>query len=401
MQLRQKKILILCTPDPNNNPRPNRMIYWLKSSQDLTVVGGAHIRLEDVRSFALLQASQKGSDSWLYKFFRKVQKYTFNTFRYLYFLFSKRYEDILWLKFDCARMISDELSKDDFDLIISHDIVLMPLAFAIKGKKASKIMLDAREFYPRNFDDSPRWRLLTKPVNIYLCDTYLHRCDKIITVSDGIAQEYNQKYNVNPEVIMSLPESRDLQPASLQTDTIRIIHHGNASSSRKIELMIEMMDFTDERYTLDLMMVVMDTKYWSKIVSMVEKRKNVHIVPPVPMQEIVPKINQYDIGLFLVPPSNFNLKHTLPNKFFEFIQARLAVAIGPSIEMKKIVEKYDCGIVSKNFEPVSLAKELNHLTSEKISYFKEQSHEAAQTLNASTNKILVDGIISSLLADKV
>jgi hypothetical protein len=115
------------------------------------------------------------------------------------------------------------------------------------------------------------------------------------------------------------------------------------------------------------------------------------------MHEIVPFTNQYDIGLFLVPPTNFNLEHTLPNKFFEFIQARLAVAIGPSIEMKKIVEEYDCGVVSSDFTPKTLAKQLNALTTEKITYYKNQSHKAASVLNADTNRRRIKEIVSELI----
>jgi hypothetical protein len=58
----------------------------------------------------------------------------------------------------------------------------------------------------------------------------------------------------------------------------------------------------------------------------------------------------------------FNLKYILPNKFFEFIQARLAVAIGPSVEMKRLVKEWDCGIVAANFEAKSMAAEINRLT---------------------------------------
>jgi hypothetical protein len=178
-----------------------------------------------------------------------------------------------------------------------------------------------------------------------------------------------------------------------------MIHHGAAVSSRRNEVMLEMMNYVDERFTLDLMMVVGNVKYYDKITSLARKRKNVRIVPPVPMQEIIPATNRYDIGLFLVPPTTFNLQYTLPNKFFEFIQARLAVAIGPSVEMCKIVQKFNCGVVSKDFTPRSLANELNQLTPEKIMEFKQHSHVAARELNAEVNGKRVREIVHGLLGD--
>ncbi len=156
------------------------------------------------------------------------------------------------------------------------------------------------------------------------------------------------------------------------------------------------MDYLDERFTLDLMMVVTDAAYWNKIVKMADTRKNVRIVPPVPMPKIVTTINQYDIGVFLVPPTNFNLEHTLPNKLFEFIQARLAVAIGPSVDMKPVVEKYECGIVSQDFSPQALAQELNKLDNGKIMALKQKSHQAALELNAEANGIRIREIVAGL-----
>ncbi|MGP8329821.1 MAG: hypothetical protein ACT6FF_05840 [Methanosarcinaceae archaeon] len=394
-----KKILVVCAPDPNTNPRPNRMIHWLKSSCDLTVVGGAKLQLNGIRSFSLYGNVKKSTqNSFINIFLINLRKHTYYTFRYLLFLFTKRYEDILWAKYYQAKEIGVELAEENFDLIISHDLVLLPLVFAIKGNKSTKIMLDAREYYPLNFNDSMRWRLLTKPINKYLCEKYLHRCDKIITVSDGLAKKYAKEYDVQePNIIMSLPATSSLQPSRTNKELIKIIHHGNANSSRKTELMVEMMDFVDKHFSLDLMLINSKTdKYWNKLNDMAKTRDNVRVIPPVAMQKIVPFINQYDIGLYLTFPTNFNVRYMLPNKLFEFIQACLVVAIGPSVEMQKIVNQYDCGIISKDFEPRSLAKELNKLTPEKLAYYKEQSHKAAQELNADVNKERILRLIDEL-----
>ena len=108
-------------------------------------------------------------------------------------------------------------------------------------------------------------------------------------------------------------------------------------------------------------------------------------------------LNKYDIGLYLLPPMNFNQEHALPNKFFEFIQARLAIAIGPSSEMTSIVEKYDCGIVSKDFEPENLASKINSLSTEKVRYYKQNSHKTAQELNSEVNYENIKRILAGLV----
>ena len=72
----------------------------------------------------------------------------------------------------------------------------------------------------------------------------------------------------------------------------------------------------------------------------------------------------------------------MPNKFFEFIQARLMVAIGPSPEMARLVKQYDLGIIAKDFSPQEMAKSLNSLSKEQILQYKENVNKAAEILNA-------------------
>ena len=107
------------------------------------------------------------------------------------------------------------------------------------------------------------------------------------------------------------------------------------------------------------------------------------------MVQICKHINAYDVGLFLLPPNNFNYRHALPNKFFEFIQAGLAVAIGPSPEMATLVERHGCGVVAESFEPQALARALQGLTTEKLMAFKDAAHRAADELSFERDGTLI------------
>jgi len=58
------------------------------------------------------------------------------------------------------------------------------------------------------------------------------------------------------------------------------------------------------------------------------KYSRMNFMAPVKMQELVNQSNQYDVGVFSLPPTNFSYMNALPNKIFEYIQARSALAIG-------------------------------------------------------------------------
>ncbi|MBI5952689.1 MAG: glycosyltransferase [Chloroflexi bacterium] len=398
-----KKILIMCHADPNSNPRPNRMIRWLKDDFEVTVLSRSEVSINDVKSHVYnprISNRATNRDGFLRIILQKAGLDKLRVFvrfvlRLANLLFG-RYEEANWLYLGGAHTAIPELAKEKFDLVISHDLVLLPLAYRI-GMGSAKVLLDAREYYTRHFDDNWIWRFAQKPVNEYLSRTYLAKCDKVITVSPGLSEEYRREYGINAEVVMSLPSREDLLPGIVLPDRIRMIHHGNATSSRRIELMLELMDYLDDRFTLDLMMVATDAIYWNKITNMAKKRANVQIIPPVAMPNIVKTINRYDIGLYLAFPSNFNMTYMLPNKLFEFIQARLAVAISPNMDMKKMVEQYNCGIVSQDFSPQSLALELNKLTPEQIVSLKQNSHQAALKLNADVNGKRILEIIENLI----
>ena len=169
----------------------------------------------------------------------------------------------------------------------------------------------------------------------------------------------------------------------INRDKIKIIHHGYASPDRVIEGMIETMDYVDSRFHLDLMLVAnYQQDYLQQLEQMVKTRNNVRILSPVSFEEIIPFTSQYDIGFYILKPANFNHLYALPNKFFEFIQARLMVAIGPSPEMARLTKQYNLGIIAKDFSAKEMAKSLNALTKEQILQYKENANQTAKILNA-------------------
>jgi glycosyltransferase involved in cell wall biosynthesis len=146
------------------------------------------------------------------------------------------------------------------------------------------------------------------------------------------------------------------------------------------------------------MLVEASSEYLHQLKKLAANKKNIHFLTPVPMLEISRYTNQFDVGIFLLEPTNFNYFYALPNKFFEFIQARLAVAIAPSPEMAKIVKEYDCGIVADNFKPESLAKALMKLDRQKINYYKQQSHKIAKLFSAEQNQQRLLNLVAEVLA---
>lgn len=297
--------------------------------------------------------------------------------------------------------IVDKLSQHRFDAIIANDVETLPLAFAFPGNP--KVIFDAHEYAPRHFEDKRSWRIFFQSFNTWLCRKYIPQAAAMMTVGEGLAKEYERNFSVKPIVITNANNYHDLQPSIVSDGQIRLIHHGIATPSRKLELMIQTIRMLDQRFTLDLMLLTpgfasqKTRQYLEVLKKMAAQEPRVRIVPPVSSSDVVKTIHQYDMGVFLLPPVNFNYENTLPNKLFDFIQARLAVAIGPTPEMAAIVRKYDIGVVSDKFTPESLSQQLNMLTTEQVQRFKMNTTTAAKKLNAEVNAATINQLLSDVL----
>ncbi len=194
-------------------------------------------------------------------------------------------------------------------------------------------------------------------------------------------------------MLTNAPPQSALEPSPVDRP-IRLIHHGIAAAERQLELMIEAMDLLDDRFTLDLMLVPSQPRYMARLDRLIAARPRIRLLEPVPQRSIVECCNAYDAGVFVLPPRNGNQLHVLPNKLFEFIQARLAVVVGPSPEMARIVREHDCGVVADDFTAPSLARALSGLTPERLMAYKLGAAAAAELLNAERNR----GVLLELVA---
>jgi hypothetical protein len=380
-----KDILVLVFSNLKHDARVTRQINFLRKEHRVTVVC---FDAEDTPGVTFIRVTQ----TKLTVFRKALMAIS---------LLSRQYNAAYQL-FHSYGHLMEQLSSKRFDLIVANDIDTLPLAFKFKGN--TKIIFDAHEYAPRHFENNKIWKTFFQPFYIHLCKKYIPGVDGMLTVGKGLANEYEKHFGVKPVIITNATRYHDIVPAPIKPDTIRLIHHGIANPSRRLELMVEMMDHLDERFTLDLMLMTSDfasaqTKaFIENLKTSASKNPKIKILPPVKSHAVVTTIQPYDIGVFLLPPVNFNYENTLPNKLFDFIQARLGIAIGPTPEMASIVNHYSIGVVSEEFTAKSLAAKLNALTTEQVASFKSNAGIAAKELNAERNEEIFNRLVKEALS---
>jgi glycosyltransferase involved in cell wall biosynthesis len=378
-----KKVLVLVFSNLKHDARVTRQVNALKENNLLKVVC---FDADETPGVEFIKIQQTKLTLW-----RKA--------RMGFFLLLKQYGAAYKLFHDYDFLLK-KFRDEKFDLIVANDIDTLPLAF--KFNKEARIIFDAHEYAPRHFENNTVWRIFFQPMYLYLCKKFIPRVDAMLTVGKGLADEYEKNFGIRPTIITNAARYHEIKPSPIVENKIRLVHHGIANPSRRIELMVEMMDYLDERFTLDMILMTSDyaspqTKaYINSLKQNASKNPRIKISPSVKSNEVVATINQYDMGVFLIPPVNFNYANTLPNKLFDFIQARLGVAIGPTPEMADIVTKYKVGVVSNDFDAKSLAASLNTITKDQLVQFKQNAGNAAKELNAEKNQEILTQLIQQI-----
>jgi len=374
----KKKILILSITNQDVAPRVIRQIDFLEGKYDLYCCGLQNSIVSKDKFFPI----RKGSHSIFQKIIISLLK--------LFRLHNTAEKFIIKYKYRID--IPDQ--APDFDLVVAHDLDAVALAY--NKFNAKKVFVDLHEYAQEEFGETLYWKYVNKDFLNYQCKIYFPKVDACTTVCQSISEEYKKNFSLAPVVITNAASFVDLKPAKAG-ETIRIISHGGAIRSRKLELMIEIAKNLDKRFTLDLMLIPNDLPYYNMLKKMAEETDNVKIIPPVDYSRIITYCNNYDLGLYIIFPTNLNNKYSLPNKFFEFIQTRLAIVTGPSVEMERYINKYGLGISTGNFDPVDIAKEINKLSGAGIQEFKSNTDKHAWELSSEKNKILFNGMVDKLL----
>lgn len=299
--------------------------------------------------------------------------------------------------------IKKTLSGQKFDLIIANDVETLEISFALAAEE-TPVLFDAHEYAPRHFENVLTWRIFFQAFNIHMCKKYIPKLSGMITVGQKIAEEYQKHFGTLPIVVTNAPAFQSQFQINPAQQTIKLVHHGIVNASRGIELMIDMMKLLPDHFTLDLILMTPPTasaqtkQYLESLKQRASFTNRIRFIPPVKSAEILPLINQYDLGIIIIPPINFNYANCLPNKFFDSIQARIALAIGPTPEMAEMVHQYSIGVVAKEFTAQSLANELLKISPDDINTFKKNTALAATEQNAEQNTFKYLALVKNILS---
>ncbi|KQV25471.1 hypothetical protein [Yonghaparkia sp. Root332] len=275
--------------------------------------------------------------------------------------------------------VRSALAGRRFDAVIVNELEAAPVGLSIPS--AGGHLLDLHEYTPRLHDDSAGWRRYLQPLFESTARRWLPRASAVTTVGARIAQEYARLSGVTPDLVVNAAPFADRRPTEVG-EPIRLVHSGACLRRRGLLELVEAVESTSTPVTLDLYLMPNDPGLLGELRELAAASDRVTVHDPVPYARLVDTLNGYDIGVHVLPPVTVNNEWALPNKFFDYVQARLGVIVGPSPEMARYAVEHGLGLVTAGFSAADLASTLDSLTLEQVRSLKEAAHRAAAPLSS-------------------
>jgi glycosyltransferase involved in cell wall biosynthesis len=268
-------------------------------------------------------------------------------------------------------------------LLTANDLDTLPACYLVSRIKRVTLVFDSHEFFtevPELVD-----RRFVRSVWIWIEGKLLPRLRYSYTVSESIAQAYRIKYGISMAVIRNLPirERREARrPDLLECNPQQvIIYQGTLNLGRGLELMIRAMQYLEQYH----FRVLGSGPLREELASLCKELglgDRVEFTGRIPFSELRPHTRQASLGISLEEDMGLNYHHALPNRLFDYIQARVPVLVSDLPGMRSIVQEFGVGEVLESREPGALAKQVVRMMSdhEQRMKWKKSLRQAASEL---------------------
>ena len=283
------------------------------------------------------------------------------------------------------------------EIISCYDISALMIAYISSFFLLNKprLIYDSHEFeFGRNSSRSKFASLC-----ILLAERFLiKRCAFSIMVNDTIADAVQKLYKLKerPLVVRNMQNYVDVDETVVQQqreryntlfhfkkDDFIVLYHGAIMNGRGIENIIKAI--TDTKGIKCIILGFGDDTYIQSLKRLIAKNQLGDIVvfhDAVPQDELWKYVGAVDVGIVMIDNICLSYYYSLPNKFFQNVQAHTPVIGSDFPEIKRMIEKYNIGLVCKNESPEALRDAIIRLKNDKELYksFKKNLKIASKEL---------------------
>ncbi|MDX1650891.1 MAG: glycosyltransferase [Brumimicrobium sp.] len=288
------------------------------------------------------------------------------------------------------------------DALLSNDLDALLANYLVAKIKRKKLVYDSHELFTEvpELIDRPRVRAVWLRIEKWI----FPKLQNVYTVNDSIAEIYRKRYNVPVNVVRNVspkwntknvPDKKKL--GIPENKLILIIQGAGINVDRGAEEAVEAMKSLENTVLLivgggDVVPQLMETV---KKENLTEK---VLFIGKKPYKELMYYTYYADIGLTLDKNTNLNYKYSLPNKVFDYIHGGTAVISSDLIQVRRIVEAHDVGVVISEVSPKKIVESVQYFLDhpEILQAKKENCLKAAKKENWEEEKKVLKQVFEKI-----
>ncbi len=261
------------------------------------------------------------------------------------------------------------------DVLHAHDSnALVPVALAAR-RAGVPFVYDAHDLWlgrPRR-DRSPLYFALSQVTYRLIERAFVPRAAAVITVSRPIADHLARRYGLDRvELVHNYPDhlpvaARDLRDRSdgseIAADRRLVLYLGALMGGRGLE---ELVDAAPDFDGADLVLLGSGPlePELARRIGVAGTGERVHLLAPVPPDQVVDYAASADVGVSPIVPSCLNYRYSLPNKLFQYMAAGVPVVASDFPQVREVVRDSGCGLVVGTSRPADIAAAVNRILSD-------------------------------------
>lgn len=241
------------------------------------------------------------------------------------------------------------------DIVVANDLDTLPACWLTAKLRRKVLVFDSHEL----FTEVPELinRPLIRKVWFWLEKLLVPGVDFGYTVSPSIQNYYALNYRKKFQLVRNAALYRSNFLFNIKSKETIIIYQGALNQGRGLELMLETMPLLPH---MKLWIVgVGDIEHeLKKIVLALHLAERVIFFGRVHIADLFQYTSKAHIGISLEEDLGLNYRYSLPNKLFDYVQARIPVVVSDLPEMRNLVESYEIGYVLNKRNPEKLAENI-------------------------------------------